>query len=310
MGHRDPLPIMRDYVDKLEAEKLLKRATTASVSLAFALIGLKTWGYIESGSVAIFGTLLDSVMDSLSSIIIFVAVRFSLVPADEDHRFGHGKAEAIAGLLQAFVITVTSIFLMYEVIDKIINPQTIRKAELGIGIIVASIVLTVLLVIYQKYVTKRTGSVAIEADEMHYSGDILLNFGVAFSLILGGYFDVIYADPIFGAIACLYLLHSAYQVFITSTDVLMDKEMNEEERYKIKEIIRNHVEVVGIHELRTRRSGLNIFIQFHMELEQGISLEEAHDISDQVEANIIEFYPNSEVFIHADPYDDSKHGAM
>jgi ferrous-iron efflux pump FieF len=145
---------------------------------------------------------------------------------------------------------------------------------------------------------------------MHYSGDILLNFGVAFSLILGGYFDVIYADPIFGAIACLYLLHSAYQVFITSTDVLMDKEMSEEERYKIKEIIRNHVEVVGIHELRTRRSGLNIFIQFHMELEQGISLEEAHDISDQVEANIIEFYPNSEVFIHADPYDDSKHGAM
>ena len=104
---------MRDYVDKLEAEKLLKRATTASVSLAFALIGLKTWGYIESGSVAIFGTLLDSVMDSLSSIIIFVAVRFSLVPADEDHRFGHGKAEAIAGLLQAFVITVTSIFLMF-----------------------------------------------------------------------------------------------------------------------------------------------------------------------------------------------------
>ena len=154
MGHRDPLPIMRDYVDKLEAEKLLKRATTASVSLAFALIGLKTWGYIESGSVAIFGTLLDSVMDSLSSIIIFVAVRFSLVPADEDHRFGHGKAEAIAGLLQAFVITVTSIFLMYEVIDKIINPQTIRKAELGIGIIVASIVLTVLLVIYQKYSSK------------------------------------------------------------------------------------------------------------------------------------------------------------
>ena len=140
---------MKNGIEKSEAEKLLKRATTASVSVAVALIVLKTWGYMESGSVAIFGTLLDSVMDSLSSLIIFAAVRFSMVPADEDHRFGHGKAEAIAGLIQAFVITATSVFLMYEVVDKILNPQNIRKTELGIGIIVASIFLTVLLVLYQ-----------------------------------------------------------------------------------------------------------------------------------------------------------------
>tara|TARA_R110002096_G_scaffold257381_1_gene450782 strand:+ start:108520 stop:109425 length:906 start_codon:yes stop_codon:yes gene_type:complete len=301
---------MKNGIEKSEAEKLLKRATTASVSVAVALIVLKTWGYMESGSVAIFGTLLDSVMDSLSSLIIFAAVRFSMVPADEDHRFGHGKAEAIAGLIQAFVITATSVFLMYEVVDKILNPQNIRKTELGIGIIVASIFLTVLLVLYQKYVTKRTGSVAIEADEMHYSGDILLNIGVAVSLVLGGYFDVTYADPLFGAIACLYLLHSAYQVFIASTDVLMDKEMNDEERQKIEDIIRSHSEVVGIHELRTRRSGLNVFIQFHMELEEGISLKKAHTISDQVENKIMEIYTNAEVFIHADPYDDSTDGAV
>lgn len=301
---------MKNTIDKLEAEKLLRRATTASVSVAVALIGLKTWGYMESGSVAIFGTLLDSVMDSLSSIIIFAAVRFSMVPADEDHRFGHGKAEAIAGLIQAFVIMATSAFLMYEVIDKILNPQLIRKTELGIGIIVASIFLTVLLVLYQKYVTKRTGSIAIEADEMHYSGDILLNLGVAVSLVLGGYFDVTYADPLFGGVACLYLLYSAYQVFVASTDVLMDKEMSDEERQKIEEIIHSHSEVVGIHELRTRRSGLNIFIQFHVELEEGISLKAAHDICDQVELKIMEIYTNAEVFIHADPYDDSTHGAV
>lgn len=299
---------MNNHVDRNEAEKLLKRATTASVSVAIALIGLKTWGYIESGSVAIFGTLLDSVMDSLSSIIIFAAVRLSIVPADDDHRFGHGKAEAIAGLLQAFVITATSFLLMYEVFDKILNPQAISKPELGIWIILASIGLTVLLVLYQKHVTRKTGSVAIEADGMHYTGDILLNIGVAISLILGGYFSMTYADPIFGGLACLYLVHSAYQVFISSTDVLMDKEMDEAERENIEQIINTHSEVVGIHELRTRRSGLNIFIQFHMELEQGISLHEAHDISDQVEGKIIKTYPNAEVFIHADPYDDSKHG--
>ena len=299
----------RIKIDRQEAEKLLKRATTASVSVAIILIGLKMWGYVESGSVAIFGTLLDSVMDSLSSIIIFAAVRFSLVPADDDHRFGHGKAEAIAGLLQAFVITATSLLLLYEVVDKIRNPIIVQNPELGIGIIVASMGLTILLVIYQRYVTRRTGSVAIEADGMHYTGDIFLNFGVAVSLVLGGYFSMTYADPIFGGLACLYLIHSAYQVFISSADVLMDKEMSEEDRNVIKAIIQTHSEVVGIHELRTRRSGLNIFIQFHMELEQGISLHHAHTISDQVEDKIIKSYENAEVFIHADPYDDTMHGA-
>ena len=141
---------------KEQSEVLLKRATTASVGVAVTLIGLKTWGYIDSGSVAIFGTLLDSFMDSLSSIIIFIAVRFSITPADDDHRFGHGKAEAIAGLLQAFIITATSLLLVYEVFDKIKNPQIIGKTEIGLGIIIASIILTLLLVLYQRYVAKKT----------------------------------------------------------------------------------------------------------------------------------------------------------
>lgn len=292
---------MNAITTKQESEKLLKRATTASVSVAVTLIILKTYGYMESGSVAIFGTLLDSVMDSLSSIIIFAAVRFSMVPADDDHRFGHGKAEAIAGLLQAFVITATSILLLYEVVDKIKNPAMIAKTELGIGIIVASIVLTVMLVLYQRYVAKKTKSIAIEADGMHYTGDILLNLGVAISLVLGGYFNMIYADPFFGAIACLYLLHSAWEVFKASTDVLMDREMEDDEKEKIISIINSHERVIGIHELRTRYSGLNIFIQFHMELEKGISLYDAHEISDQVEDKIMAEYPTAEVFIHADP---------
>lgn len=291
----------KSNISKTEAEKLLKRATTASVAVAITLILLKTWGYIESGSVAIFGTLLDSVMDSLSSIIIFIAVRFSITPADDDHRFGHGKAEAIAGLLQAFIITVTSFLLVYEVYDKIKNPQLIGQTDLGIGIIVASIILTVLLVIYQRYVAKKTKSIAIEADGMHYTGDILLNIGVAIALVLGGYFNMVYADPFFGGVACLYLLHSAWEVFKASTDVLMDKEMSEEEKERIISIIKSHDRVIDFHELRTRSSGLNIFIQFHLDLERGISLYDAHSISDQVEEKIMKAYPTAEVFIHADP---------
>ncbi|MEZ5758498.1 MAG: cation diffusion facilitator family transporter [Emcibacteraceae bacterium] len=301
---------MNTHLDKNDAEKLLRRATTASVTVAITLIALKTWGYIESGSVAIFGTLLDSVMDSLSSIIIFAAVRFSMIPADKDHRFGHGKAEAIAGLLQAFIIFASSLFLLREVIEKIINPRAIEKPVLGAGIIGASVLLTILLVMYQKHVTRKTGSVAIAADGMHYTGDILLNLGVVISLVLDGYFKFTYADPFFGAVACFYLLHSAYQVFIASTDVLMDKELDDEDRKKIISIIKKHNEVVGVHELRTRRSGLDIFIQFHMELQDGISLHEAHEISDQVEQKIIETYKNAEVFIHADPFNDSKKGAI
>lgn len=288
-------------ITKQQSELLMKRATTASVAIALTLIGLKTWGYIESGSVAIFGTLLDSVMDSLSSIIIFIAVRFSLAPADDNHRFGHGKAEAIAGLLQAFIITATSLLLVYEVYDKIKNPQIIGQTGLGIGIIIASIVLTLMLVLYQRHVAKKTKSIAIEADGMHYTGDILLNIGVAIALVLGGYFNMIYADPLFGGIACLYLLHSAWEVFKSSTDVLMDKEMDDAEKASIIAIIKAHDRVIDIHELRTRHSGLNVFIQFHMELERGISLYDAHTISDQVEDSIIQAYPMAEIFIHSDP---------
>jgi len=291
---------------KEQSEVLLKRATTASVGVAVTLIGLKTWGYIDSGSVAIFGTLLDSVMDSLSSIIIFIAVRFSITPADDDHRFGHGKAEAIAGLLQAFIITATSLLLVYEVFDKIKNPQIIGKTEIGLGIIIASIILTLLLVLYQRYVAKKTKSIAIEADGMHYTGDILLNIGVAIALVLGGYFNMIYADPIFGAIACFYLLHSAWEVFKASTDVLMDKEMDDDEKKNIVSIIKSHERVIDIHELRTRSSGLNIFIQFHLDLERGISLYDAHTISDQVEDSLMEAYPTAEIFIHADPEEITK----
>lgn len=292
---------MNKQISKQQAETLLKRATTASLGVAITLILIKTWGYAESGSVAILGTLLDSVMDSLSSIIIYAAVRFSMIPADEDHRFGHGKAEAIAGLIQACVIGVTSLLLIYDVADKFIHPQQILKPELGMGVIIVSIFLTIFLVFYQKHVKRQTGSIAIEADAMHYSGDILLNLGVLVALVLGGTYNMIYADPIFGAIAAGYLIYCGYQVFIASTDVLMDKEMDEEERQRIIEIVKSHERVMDIHELRTRRSGLNIFIQFHMGLEEGISLFDAHAISDQVDDKLMNAYPNAEVFIHADP---------
>ncbi|PCI45475.1 MAG: divalent metal cation transporter FieF [Alphaproteobacteria bacterium] len=283
------------------SSRLMVRAANASVAVAFTLILIKTWAYNVSGAVSLLGSLLDSLMDILASLINLVAIRFAIVPADDDHRFGHGKAEAIAGLVQAMVIFLSALFLLIASGRKLINPEPVMAADQGIAVLVISIILTVLLVIYQRYVIRQTGSVAIAADHLHYSGDILMNFGVILALFLGGYMQYYFADPVVGILVAAYLLYNVRQIGQNSVDMLMDREMEEADKLKILNIIRAHTEVRGIHDMKTRKSGLNIFIQFHLEMDGDITLSEAHHISDDVEAEIIAQYPAAEVLIHADP---------
>ncbi|MCK5424170.1 MAG: cation diffusion facilitator family transporter, partial [Emcibacter sp.] len=179
---------------KSNSSRLMVRAANAAVAVAFTLILMKTWAYSVSGAVSMLGSLMDSLMDILASLINLVAVRFSVTPADDDHRFGHGKAEAIAGLVQAMVIFLSALFIIFEAGRKLLNPLPVMEAEKGIVVLVISIMLTVLLVAYQRYVIRKTGSVAISADHLHYSGDILMNFGVIIALILSGYMQVYFAD--------------------------------------------------------------------------------------------------------------------
>ena len=286
---------------KSNSSRLMVRAANAAVAVAFTLILMKTWAYSVSGAVSMLGSLMDSLMDILASLINLVAVRFSVTPADDDHRFGHGKAEAIAGLVQAMVIFLSALFIIFEAGRKLLNPLPVMEAEKGIVVLVISIMLTVLLVAYQRYVIRKTGSVAISADHLHYSGDILMNFGVIIALILSGYMQVYFADPVIGILVAGYLLYNVRQIGRNSIDMLMDREMDDSDKVKILAIVRKHPEVSGVHDMKTRKSGLNIFIQFHLELDGKITLNEAHHISDDVEDAVIAVYPEAEVLIHADP---------
>jgi len=287
--------------DRASSGQLMMRAAKAAVLVAFTLIVIKSWAYHISGSVSMLGSLLDSLMDILASLINLVAVRFSIVPADDDHRFGHGKAEAIAGLVQAMVIFLSALFLLVEAGQKMLAPVPVMQADMSILILVISIILTSLLVAYQRYAIRKTSSVAISADHLHYSGDILMNLGVILALFLSEYMQVYSADPVIGILVGLYLLYNVRLIGRNSIDMLMDREMEDSDKARILDIIRKHAEVRGVHDMKTRKSGLSIFIQFHLEMNGTISLSEAHRISDDVEAEIMAEYPEAEVLIHADP---------
>jgi len=294
-------------IERSVANRLMFRAANVAVTVAFTLIVIKTWAYHVSGAVSLLGSLMDSLMDILASLINLIAIRFAVVPADDDHRFGHGKAEAIAGLVQAMVISLSALFLMVESVRKFIDPAPIQQADNGMIVIFVSIALTLGLVAYQRYVIRKTGSIAISADHLHYSGDILMNLGVVLALFLSGYMQIYYADPIIGILVAVYLVYNVLQIGRNSIDMLMDREMDEADKVKITDIIMKHTEVHGVHDMKTRKSGLNIFIQFHLEMDGGISLSQAHIISDDVEAEIMAAFPETEVLIHADPEGHVEH---
>jgi ferrous-iron efflux pump FieF len=280
---------------------LMRRATYASVTVAFALISIKFVAYILTGSVALLSSLIDSVLDSLASILNFIAVRHALEPADEEHRFGHGKAEPLAGLGQAAFIMGSSIFLIFEAINRFVNPQQIQNSNIGIGVMLISLFVTILLVIYQRHVVKETGSLAIQADSIHYFSDIALNISVILALLISAYTGWTLADPIAALLIAVYIIYSAWKIVKQSLDQLMDRELSDEDREKIKSIAIGHPGVSSLHELRTRASGKDIFIQTHLDMNGEISLNEAHRIGDEVEAELQAAFPNADILIHQDP---------
>ncbi|WP_321389179.1 cation diffusion facilitator family transporter [Emcibacter sp.] len=286
---------------KKNNSELMVRAAAASLFVAVCLILIKSWAWYLSGSVALLGSLIDSFMDMLASAMNFMAVRFAITPADDEHRFGHGKAEAIAGLMQAMVITLSALLLLVEAVKHLITPQPVQQTTIGMAVIIVSILLTLALVSYQKYVVRKTSSVAISADSLHYAGDLLLNLAVLAALVLGGYLGWYLADPLFGLGIGIYLLYNVYLIAKSSINMLMDREMEDEERDRIIEIVRAHPEVKGLHDMKTRRAGLDSFIQFHIELESDISLRRAHRISHEVEHELHKAFPDAELIIHMDP---------
>lgn len=288
---------------KVEDKKalLMRRATVASVAVAFTLIGIKFIAYILTGSVALLSSLIDSVLDSLASIVNFIAVRHSLSPADKEHRFGHGKAEPLAGLAQAAFIMGSSLFLIFEAINRFVNPHAILHGDMGIVVMLISLVATIVLVIYQRHVVKQTGSLAIQADSIHYFSDIALNLGVILALFLSTYWNWSLADPLIAMGIAIYIVFSAWRIVKQSLDQLMDRELSDEDRDQIKTIVNEHTGVVSLHELRTRASGKDIFIQTHLDMDARMSLIEAHRVSEEVEEKLQAAFPNADILIHQDP---------
>jgi ferrous-iron efflux pump FieF len=288
-------------IDGISRARLMKRASYASVAVAAVLVVAKLVVWLYIGSVAFLGSLVDSFLDLIASLTTLMAIRQALEPADYEHRFGHGKVEAIASLGQGAVIMASAVFLAYQSIERLITPVAISRGNIGIAVLVLSIVLTILLVNYQRSVARQTGSLAVSADSLHYRSDLIMNLAVIVAIVLADYFDLAYVDPLFGLAIAAYIGYGAFEIGHHAYDMLMDREMPDADRVQIKLIALTHKRVKNLHDLRTRQSGFNQFIQLHIELDPEIRLKEAHDISDEVEASIAKAYPDAEILIHIDP---------
>ena len=280
---------------------MMRRATNFAVAAAALMIAGKLGAWLATDSVSLLSSLADSVMDVLASLINLFAVRQALQPADREHRFGHGKAEPLAGLGQALFITASAIFLIVEAAGRIMEPEPIARAPIGIGVMVFAIIVTTALVAYQRRVVRLTGSTAIRADSLHYAADILMNVGVIAALVLAMTVGWGLADPIIAIAIAGVIVHAAVRVGWSAIQQLMDRELPEEDRERIRRIVLEHPEVLDCHDLRTRRSGIDSFIQVHVEMDRSLTLLRAHEISDDVEARIRKAFPHAEVLIHADP---------
>jgi ferrous-iron efflux pump FieF len=281
--------------------RLTARAAIASVSMALFLLGAKAWAVFQTGSVAMLGSLADTALDVIASIITLLGVRWAAMPADEEHRFGHGKAEALAALIQVVLISISALGIAWRSIDRLGKGEGTTGFESGAIVSVLAMAATLLLLWYQKLVIRRTGSVAIATDNVHYQSDLLLNFSVIAALGLDQLLGWKMADPIFGLLIAAWLLYGAWSAASHSIDQLMDREWDNDSRERLIEMIKAHPELHGIHELRTRRSGGHDFIQFHIWLDPSLTLVDAHRIMDEVEAIVKKEFSGTDVLIHPDP---------
>lgn len=280
---------------------LTSRAAFASIAMATFLLGLKLWAAAQTGSVAMLGSLADTLLDLLASLVTLWGVKMAAQPADRDHRFGHGKAEALSALFQVMVITLSALAIFWQAIERLMQGETTAHAEYGIGVSLVAIATTLALLAYQKSVIAKTKSVAIRADHVHYQSDILLNIAVIIALGLDQYLGIRWADPVFGLGIGVALMIGAWRAATHAIDQLMDKEWPEEKRQHFLAVAARHPELSGIHDLRTRSSGTQNFVQFHVWVDPHMTVAEAHRVMDEVEHTLEHEFPGTEVLIHVDP---------
>ena len=280
---------------------LTTRAAFASISMALFLLGLKIYAVWQTGSVAMLGSLADTGLDLLASLATLYGVRYAAQPADSEHRFGHGKAEALAALFQVFIIALSALAIFYRAIERLMKGEVTAHADYGIGVSVIAIVATLGLLAYQRYVIAKTKSVAITADHVHYQSDVLLNIAVIAALALDQYAGIVWADPVFGIGIAAALMLGAWRASTQAIDQLMDREWPEEKRQHFLRVAARHPELAGIHDLRTRTSGTQDFVQFHVWMDPNMTVADAHRVMDEVEDKLAHEFPATEILIHIDP---------
>ncbi|WP_409275766.1 cation diffusion facilitator family transporter [Pseudomonas sp. KCJK9111] len=283
-----------------EHKRLLRLATRASLAVASILVVSKALAWWLSGSVSLLAGLTDSALDAVASFLNLLAVHYALRPADDDHRFGHGKAEALAGIAQALFIGGSAVLIALQALERLRNPQPLGDTAIGIGVMLLSLVLTVALLALQRKVIRATGSTAVRADSLHYRSDLLLNGSILLALLLAR-FGWPQLDALFGLGIALYILWSALQIARESTAILMDKELPVDVSEDMASRVLAIDGVLGVHDLRTRVSGNQWFVQLHIELPGQLPLHHAHGLCVQASEVIRQQYPKADVMVHADP---------
>ncbi len=280
---------------------LTARAAIASVCTALFLLGLKAYAAWATGSVAMLGSLADTALDVVASLVTLFGVRVAAVPADRDHRFGHGKAESLAALVQVGIIAVSALGIAWRAVERLLAGAQTAHADYGIAVSVVAIAATFGLIAYQRSVVRRTGSVAIRTDLVHYQSDLLLNLSVIVALVLDQYAGLAGADPLFGIAIAAWLLFGAWRASAHAVDQLMDKEWPDERRRAFVAVAARHPEARGIHDLRTRSSGAREFAQFHIWVDPDMTVARAHEVMDGIEGELAKAFPGVEILIHLDP---------
>jgi len=280
---------------------LTRSAAFASIAMALFLGVLKGWAVWRTGSTAMLGSLADTALDLVASLATLLGVWVAAMPADEDHRFGHGKAEALAAMFQVILIVLSAGGIAFQAATRLVAGGRVEAAGPGIAVSAIAIAATLALLAWQRHVIRRTGSLAIRADNVHYQSDLLLNLAVIAALVLDRHLGFGAADPLFGLAIAAWLLWGAWRASREAVDNLMDREWPEEKRLRFVEQAARHPELSKLHDLRTRTSGNRDFAQFHVDLPPAMTVAEAHAVIERVEADLCQTFPGIELLIHIDP---------
>lgn len=284
-----------------EYTRLTSRTAALSVGVALLLIALKAWAWIASSSVAMLASLADSTLDLVASLFTYFAVRYAAAPPDREHRFGHGKAEAFAGLVQAGLVAVSAVLIALESVSRFLSPQPITHGLASIVVMLIASVLTIALVAAQTHAVNKTGSIATRGDRLHYAADLAANLVALLGIAAGAFLGLAWADAIAALLIAAWLAGGALKVASVSADHLLDRELPDEERAKIRALALTDARISAVHELRTRSSGPYMHIQFHADLDPSLTLEAAHQIVVEAENRIRAVYPTADIIIHPDP---------